>query len=497
MFRTLYAKLATGLALLLVAIGLLYAVISTTATRHALQELNQQLNRNLAQTLVADRDLVREGRLNEEALKETFNLYMDINPGIEIYLLDLDGNILSFSADPAKIKRKRVSLAPIRAFLTMEHPYPLLGDDPRSHDRQKAFSVTPVPSAGNANGYLYVVLRGEQFDSAENMVRDSFFVRMSGFAVAISLGVGLLAGLVAFRLLTRRLQRLAGAMEAFEQGGFTNVPAGAAGEAGKGDEIDRLGHSFQAMAARIGDQIEQLKGQDELRRRLVAQISHDLRTPLAAMRGYVESLQMKGDALSAEQRAEFLDAALRQGQQLSHMVAELFELASLDARERMPERIAFAPAELAHDVAQKYRLRAEKAGISIEVRSHDALPFVRGDIGMTERVFDNLLDNAIGHTPEGGRIEIALAVAGGGVETRVCNSGAAIGDEDLAHLFEPFYRGEGGAPGRRHAGLGLAIARRIMEEHGGWINLHSPEGRGATFALVFPAGQEQTWHRQF
>lgn len=487
MFRTLYAKLAIGLALLLVAIGLVYALISTAATRHALQQLNQQLNRNLAETIVADRDLVTEGRLDASALKETFDLYMDINPGIEIYLLDLDGNILSFSADPEKIKRKRVSLGPIRDFLAMDHPYPLLGDDPRSHERQKAFSVTPVPSARNANGYLYVVLRGEQFDSAEQTVRNSFFVRMSGWAVAISLAFGLFAGLIAFRLLTRRLQRLSGAMETFEESGFANPPPEVGGKDGKGgDEIDRLAASFSRMAGRIGEQLDQLKGQDALRRRLVAQISHDLRTPLAAMRGYMESLQIKGETLDADQRAEFIDAALAQGRQLSRMVEELFELASLDARERVPEQIAFAPAELAHDVAQKYRLRAEQAGVAIKVEAREGLPFACGDIGMTERVLDNLIDNALDHTPRGGRIEIALAQGDGGIETRVFNNGGAIAQTDLPHLFEPFYRGEGGASRRRHAGLGLAITRRIMELQGGDIRAENLPGEGVAFIFRLP-----------
>ncbi len=152
MLRTLYAKLAFGLVLLLVAIGLLYSFISTTVTRNYLEELNQQLNRNLAANLVADRNLVEEGRLNQDALKETFSLYMTINPSIEIYLLDARGTILAYSADPKKIMRKKVSLKPIRAFLDMDEPYPLLGDDPRSHDRQKAFSVTPVPSAEKPEG---------------------------------------------------------------------------------------------------------------------------------------------------------------------------------------------------------------------------------------------------------------------------------------------------------------------------------------------------------
>ncbi|MBO6851524.1 MAG: sensor histidine kinase, partial [Marinobacter sp.] len=141
--KTLYARLALGLFLLLVTVGISYAFLSGYTLREYQASLNQELNRDLARNLVADRNLVDEGRLNEAALQELFSLYMTINPSIEIYLLDRAGQILAYSADPARIKRKRVSLEPIRALLANQEEYPVLGDDPRSHDRRKVFSVTP------------------------------------------------------------------------------------------------------------------------------------------------------------------------------------------------------------------------------------------------------------------------------------------------------------------------------------------------------------------
>jgi methyl-accepting chemotaxis protein len=259
MLKTLYAKLSLGLVVLLITVGLLYAFISNVITRNYLLEVNQQLNRNLARDLVADRNLVTEGRIDQQALKETFRQYMVINPSIEIYLIDLEGNILSYSADPGKVKRKRVSLMPIKSFLAMDEHYPLLGDDPRSHDRKKAFSVTPVPNQERPEGYLYVVLRGEQLEQVEQMITESYFLRMSGWAVAASLGAGLLVGLVVFRLLTRRLQRLSAVMEEFERSRFdSNCSYGVDPERSV-DEVDRLGITFDRMADRIRGQIEQLR----------------------------------------------------------------------------------------------------------------------------------------------------------------------------------------------------------------------------------------------
>ena len=486
MLSTLYAKLSLGLVILLIAIGLLYAFISNTITRNYLQEVNQQFNRHLARDLVADRNLVTEGRIDQQALSETFRQYMVINPSIEIYLIDLEGSILSYSADPGKVKRKRVSLAPIKSFLAMDEPYPLLGDDPRSHDGRKAFSVTPVPNQQRPEGYLYVVLRGEQVERVEQMIRESYFLRMSGWAVATSLGVGLVIGLVVFRLLTRRLQRLSAVMEEFEQSRFDSERTYGVDGGRSADEVDRLGITFDRMAHRIREQIDQLREQDTLRRQLVAQVSHDLRTPLASIQGYLETLQIKGQELPEEQRADFLRTALKQGQRLSRMVEELFELASLDAREKAAVLEPFAPAEFVQDVVRKYRLRAEQREIALELVTAPDLPFAQGDIGMTERVLDNLLDNAFAHTPDGGCIVVKLSVDERRLSVAVTDSGTGIAEDDLLAVFEPFFRADAAPADGSHSGLGLAIAKRIMTLQHGVIWAATAPRNGATFTFELP-----------
>ena len=492
MFRTLYARLALVLLLLFLAVGLLYALISTSATRQYLVRLDQQLNRDLARNLVSDRNLVAEGRIDEAALKETFRQYMVINPSIEIYLLDRGGRILSYSADPGKVKRRFVSLAPIRAFLEESGDYPLLGDDPRSHDRQKAFSVTPVPSAEDPEGYLYVVLRGQEFEAVERLVRESHLLRLSGWSVAASLGFGLLAGLVLFRLLTRRLHHLSRLMEAFQQSGFRQHLRYAGEPLPEGDEIDRLGTAFDRMAGRIRQQIEQLQQQDQLRRRLVAGVSHDLRTPLASLQGYLETLALKEEDLGAEERREYLAIALRQGRRLSRQLDELFQLASLDARETRPECEPFPLAELVQDVVQKYQLRAREQSVELRLAPPPELPFVLADISLTERVLENLLENALAHTPEGGTIDLALERDGSWIRVGVRDSGCGVPEADLARIFDAFYQGEGSGRDRRHAGLGLSIARRIIELQGGRIEAVSPPGSGLDVRFTLPLAADVT-----
>ena len=489
MLRTLYAKLAAGLVVLFVTIGLLYAIISTSATRYYLQEVNQSFNKGLARNLVADRNLVEEGRLNQDALKKTFQQYMVINPSIEIYLLDLEGKILAYSADPGKVKRNHVSLEPLMAFLEGAENYPLLGDDPRSHDGQKAFSVTAVPTTDNPEGYLYVVLRGQEFDTVDKVVRESYFLRLSGWAVVASLGLGLLAGLIVLRLLTRRLHRLSNLMATFHQSNFTSHQPYLLEQTKPSDEVDQLGITFDQMAEHIQGQLDLLKEQDSLRRKLVAQVSHDLRTPLASMMGYLESLDLKGAEMSDSDRKEYTEIALRQAKRLSRQVAELFELASLDARETQPNSEAFPPAELVQDVVQKYQLRANQQQIQLTMSPPPALPFVYADIGLTERVLENLIENAFTHTPSSGFITLSLKAEENGVAIAVTDNGCGISPEDLENIFDPFFQSGRKVTSGDHAGLGLAIAKRIMTLQKGDIHVQSTLGGGTTFSFVLPLAE--------
>ncbi|KAA3629420.1 MAG: sensor histidine kinase [Proteobacteria bacterium] len=485
MLRTLYARLAVVLVLVLASVGTIYLAVSWSSMHRYLQEVNQRFNRDLARNLVADRNLVAQGRLDEAALKETFHQYMVINPSIEIYLLDLEGAILAFSADPEKVKRKRVSLEPVRAFLRGD-TYPLLGDDPRGHDSRKPFSVTPVPMAEKPEGYLYVVLRGEDFDVMERAIRDSHFLRVSAWALAVALALGLVAGLLVFHLLTRRLERLTRGMEVFKESGFVTHNAYSRPDQRPADEIDRLGLTFDAMAGRISEQIEALQKKDTLRRDLVAQVSHDLRTPLASLRGYLETLKLKSGTLSPAEREEYLQAALRQSEGLSQRVGALFELAKFDAQETPPQYEPFSIAELVQDVIQKFQPDAEQRRVVLSMTGALDIGWVNADIAMIERVFDNLIENALRHTPSGGQVRVVLVEQGSAIEVRIEDSGDGIDAADLPQVFDRFYRGSKAGSGDEHVGLGLAIVKRILDLHGCEIRVSSECGHGTCFTFVLP-----------
>jgi signal transduction histidine kinase/DNA-binding response OmpR family regulator len=484
--QTLYAKLALGLALLLVLIGLLYAGLSQSLSVQHAQSGNQQLNRELAQKLVQEMGLVEGGRVNQTKIKEAFNLFMLVNPNIELYLLDRDGRILAFSADPNKVKRTHVDVAPIERFLAGESMYPLLGEDPRSASRSKVFSATPVPDASNPSGYLYVVLQGEEADAIA-MAEQARYLRQLGiWAVSGALVIGLAVGLVVFYLLTRRLRRLNRQLNQFESSGFRRLEEDGEGDAGR-DEIGQLARHFAALSERITVQLEQLEQQDKLRRELVANVSHDLRTPLAALHGYLEMLSHKGEQLTPAETKEFLNTALRHSQRLGRLVADLFELSKLDAREVEPAIEPFSMAELVQDVTQKHALNAQKAGIELSVDAPANLPYVAGDIGLLERALDNLVDNAMSHTQPGGKVTITLHPGDQRVEVAVQDTGRGIPPDQLALIFQRFHQVDNEHRGGTHAGLGLAITKRIIELHSQRIEVASKVGEGTCFSFSLAA----------
>ncbi|MBX3606172.1 MAG: AAA family ATPase [Piscinibacter sp.] len=219
-----------------------------------------------------------------------------------------------------------------------------------------------------------------------------------------------------------------------------------------------------------------------LRRDLIANVSHDLRTPLVSLRGYLELLSAKEGTLPDDQRAQYLGIAVRQSERLGTLIDELFELAKLDFKGMALQRERFALAELAADVAQKFQLEAQTREVELRVCAGTRLAFVEADVGLMERVFENLVGNALRHTPAGGRIELRIVQDAQGLMVEVADTGRGIDASELPFIFDRFWRGGGGRRGDG-AGLGLAITRRILELHGSSIRADSDGHSGSCFSF--------------
>jgi signal transduction histidine kinase len=260
------------------------------------------------------------------------------------------------------------------------------------------------------------------------------------------------------------------------------------------DELGALGRSFNEMASTIEADVEKIRLSERMRRDLIGNISHDLRSPLSSIQGYLETMVLKDTQLSPEERQTFLQVSLRNTAQLRRLVEELLELAKLDAHQVQLQPEAFQIAELAQDVALKLSPEAKGSEVSLTVVPNGDLPLVIGDVGMIERVLTNLIENALRFTPSGGSVRAIVSVTPQqAVRVTVSDTGAGIGAEDLPHIFERFYRADKSRDrAKGGAGLGLAIARQIVELHGSTLEVHSSPGKGTQFSFVLPAGVAAT-----
>ena len=436
--------------------------------------------------VTGERTLIANGAVDSEALKVLAQQAMVINPTVEIYLLDKEGLILAHALPPESIQTERVDLQPVREIISDDVEMPLKGTDPRNIERLKVFSAAEVRHDGQLEGYLYAVLGGEKFDALVNDIRGSYVQRLSLWAIAAIAATAFLIGLLIIGLLTRRLTRLTDDVHRFTASDFSSATA-VRRTPGDGDEIDRLGSAFAAMSDRIQDQFEQLKETDRLRRELVSNVSHDLRTPLASMQGYIETLLIKADALSPDERNRYLVIARKHAQRLGQLIGDLFELSKLEAASVQPDFESFSLAELLQDVAMEFELQAKQENVDIIVDTSQDGTVVFADIGLIQRVLENPLRNALEHTPHGGSITFSVARVPAGITVAVTDTGCGIADQDLPRIFDRYYRTERDETSHSSSvGLGLAIVERILDLHSSRITVVSQVDRGTRFEFALP-----------
>ena len=489
--NTLFARLGLALLLIVALIGGGFFALEQFTTRLYYEEITQRLNASIAMYVTGEMQLIEDGEVNGDALSLLAQRAMIINPTVEIYLLDTEGRILAHALPPDAVQVERVALEPVRELMAGDSEMPLRGTDPRHLDRQKIFSAHPVMHNDVLQGYLYAILGGQKYDELAESVRGSYVQKISLGALLAIVLVAFGVGLLVFGLLTRRLTRLTADVQRLTRSGFDIDAIPLPEDPGKGppaaDEIQQLRDAFNRMADKIREQVESLQETDRLRRELISNVSHDLRTPLASMHGYVETLLLKNDSLSEAERLRYLEITRKHSLRLRRLIGDLFELSKLDSASIEPSLETFSLAELLQDVTQEFELEAQKRGIALEVQAPSRTTLVHADIGLIQRVLENLLRNALKYTPAGGSITISLDPQPDRVAVAVADTGCGIAECDLDRIFDRFYRSEQGEEGRStSAGLGLAIVKRILDLHGSRITVRSAPNQGARFEFDIP-----------
>jgi len=483
----LIAKLSISFLLLVLLMGATYVLITTYYTNRYFDETSQQLNAGLAGHLIEEKfqnasPFLEDGSVNKALFGDLMHDMMAVNRSIEVYLLDDAGGVLySVVLDHSKSDKPvtSVSLRPIKEFIANEGKVHVLGDDPRVPGQQSIFSAAPYNVEGR-QGYVYIVLAGQELAAVQDQLASSYFTSLGLGASLLAMLFAAIIGFISIWFLTKNFRSVIHAVRRFREGDTSvRIPNA------ERSDVAMLATNFNEMADTLEAQMEEIRGIDKLRRELIANVSHDLRTPLAILKGYIETLQIKKDRLSVVEQDQYLEIIEDSSDRLANLITQLFEYSKLEAKQITPNKEPFSIADLAGDLLASNKVIADKKNIRLRLKAEEKTPLVFADISLVERAIQNLLDNALKFTPEDGFISLELEPTMSTVKILVRDSGPGISEVEQAYIFER-YKQTRTDHARQGVGLGLAIVKKIMELHNTTIRVESSSGVGSVFQFALP-----------
>jgi signal transduction histidine kinase len=310
-----------------------------------------------------------------------------------------------------------------------------------------------------------------------------------------SLGIALftagaaIMALLIFRPSHRRLRSLEEAARALGEG-RTDVRANESG----GDEVSALSKTFNRMADDLHARASALADSDRARRQLLADVSHELMTPLSAIRGYVETLGMRELQLDTTTRAKYLDIVEEETHKLEAIIGDLLDLARLEGGGDTLDVDAVLVDDLFRRVADRHRPTLMERGVTLNTTAASATPLIWGDADRLEQALQNVAANAIRHTPAGGTVTLRAEPEGSDrVRITIADTGPGIPPEHITHIFDRFYKADA-SRAASGTGLGLSIVRAIVLRHAGEISAENAPGGGAVFTIVLPGVERSGRH---
>ncbi|ACY53889.1 His Kinase A (phosphoacceptor) domain protein [Vibrio antiquarius] len=353
----------------------------------------QSLHKELASHMRDDNPLMIGTDYNPKALKSIFHTLMLIGPDFEIYFLDSQGNITTHAAPEGAEIMGKVDLNPIKQFLN-DQPFPILGEDPRNRGEHKVFSVAAIEELGSTVGYLYVVIGSTRHDAIANAQVDTPYIALAGLVLVSILGFAFGAYVLVKRSLLNPIERVTKQLQQQAEHDFRLQPD----FTHQVPELVLIAHSYQMMAKHIQQQFLQLEYQSSHRRQSLLQLSHDLKTPLSSVLGYLETWR-----LQHPESDPLIDVAFRNCEKLSTQLHSLLDVARKE--EPMPN-YEYRPVDLGAlmaECAETMESQFSRKEVVLKVDIDSEIQTV-GDKGLLERLVLNLLENALRHSPIGSEV---------------------------------------------------------------------------------------------
>lgn len=475
----LFWKIAAVFAVLLIVLGIVYMIIASRLSRSYYTMAHQELYGDVASHLASVTKPFKDGKPDTNVTHDIIHSTMVANPSVEVYLLDTNGRIIDYVVPDKSVKKHLVNIGTVKEWLAAKDGERPLGDNPKQPGEQSIFSAAPAYEKGQLQGYVYAVLASEKQRQILGALNSDLAFNLGKYLFFCALLIALIVGVITFFLITDSICQIAGVVHRFKEGDYNARIEGQV----KGN-LGVLTSTFNEMADTIVDNFDKISATDKFRQELIANVSHDLRTPLSIMQGYVETLVIKKDQLTELEKDRYLTVVAESSRKLSVLVEQLFQYAKLEANQVEPAKEPFLLNELAADILMSYQLKAKERNIRLDLDAPTDLPAAYADIALTERVFQNLIDNAFKFTPDGGRISINLTRAHKGIEVKVADTGIGIPKEEQAHIFERYKQLHREEQPKKGMGIGLAIVKKILELHQVSIGVTSSPGQGAAFSFV-------------
>ncbi len=457
----LFRRILILVFVLITVLSLLFGFITYFAATGFYQATTQLVNKDVAAHIARfTSPFDKKGSIDREKADSVFYQAMVISPSVEVYFLDKAGKVIAYHGAASEIQLNRVSMLELREYLASGGKKFILGPDPRDPDDPKIFSAAPVVSGRDSLGFIYVILNSKDYRSVAAVLIKGYAGGLLIKLLLLILPATLIVTIIYVRRLQRNFDKMVLVLDRFEAGDFT-----ARFPANYRDDLAPVSNVFNEMADLLVLNIDDLQKNVRWRQEFTANISHDLRTPLAIARGYAETLYLDAEppSIQPEDRREYLKLVVGKILAVEHMVQQLLDLSKIEASGQDPDRQPFVLSEIVQEFMMSTRRTAEENSVSLTYADDGYHSWIEADIRMMERVIQNLLINAISYSPAGSQIDCLLETGDGRLTFRVTNPGSP-----LPARYETWINS--GSPVEKSlrpqgSGLGLAIIKQIILLH--------------------------------
>ncbi|WCT14274.1 HAMP domain-containing sensor histidine kinase [Mucilaginibacter jinjuensis] len=452
----IFSRIGIFIFLIIASLAILFVYVTYSATSDYYQASTQLLNKDIASRIATLSSPFSKEGIDHKKADSVFKNTMIISPNTEVYFLDTMGNVKYYFAPDSLIKQRKVPVDKIEAYLN-DHLHLIKNIDPRDPDNPKIFSAAPVMVDDQNIGYIYVILVSKEYRNVAEFV---FKSQVGGWATKGFFLLILVTVIFSFLYTSRLQKRYNNVIHILNQ--FRDGNLNVRFDVVKKDDFFPIADAFNRMVAMLDSNFSRLKLLEDERKNFLANISHDLRTPLAVARGYTETLLIESDIDKAAQES-YLEMVLNKILQVEKLVLQVFELSRMDAVNFEPKKEPFIFSEILQENIKGAEFQAKKKNIQIVCENCEDNSWVNADINMMERVIQNLLENAVKYAPDNGIIKISLARGPEKLIVQLENSGQPLPNPILSWVND--LSAEDALHRPKEAGLGLALVKRILRLH--------------------------------